>query len=160
MEKICRTIGAHWYSRELTLRECTEMMLKFLIELQKHNPLLFSNWYEKAGSKKEALENKIILDYDNVKKLFTKKGKDDAYPKVSYTTGIWNGANNNRDMISLSVSLGSSEAQYFTNNCVLELPYELNGVKFYSNQNNQDSLIALFREYWSPEWIMVDNTKI
>lgn len=80
--------------------------------------------------------------------------------QISYTTGIWNGANEDGDMISLSVSLGSSETQYFTNNCMLELPYEGKGVEFYRNQNNQESLIDLFRGYWSPEWIMVDDTKM
>ena len=160
MAKLFRTVGAHWYSRGATLRECTESLLNFLVELQKHNPLLFSAWYEKAGSKKEALEHKVVLDYDNVKRLFTKRGKDDAYPKVSYTTGIWNGANEDGDMISLSVSLGSSETQYFTNNCVLELPYEGKGFKFYRSQNNQERLINLFRRYWSPEWIVVDDTKM
>lgn len=160
MNRLFRTIGVHWYSREETLRECTESLLDFLMELKKQNPLFFSDWYEKAGSKKEALEHKVIFDYDSVKKLFTKRGKDDAYPKVSYTTGIWNGAKENGGMISLSVSLGSSESQYFTNNCVLELPYEGEGFEFYRNQDNQESLIQLLKEYWSPEWIMVDDIRM
>ena len=155
-----KTIGAHWYSRPKTLKECTQQSLLFLEKLKEHNSNSFGLWYEKAGSRKQALQHKVEFTYDNIKKLFTKRGKDDAYPKVSYSFGIWNGASRDEDAVSLSVSLGSTESKYFTNNCVINLPHEGAQREFYTDKVNQKALINLLKEHWNPEWIMVDEEKL
>ena len=41
-----KTIGAHWYSRPETLKQCTEKLLDFLIKLKELNPNYFGTWFE------------------------------------------------------------------------------------------------------------------
>lgn len=115
--RIMTAIGAHWYLMPATLRECTEQSLFFLEKLKEHNSLLFGVWFEKGGSRKHAVTHPVEFTYDYIRKLFTRRGKDDAYPDISYSLGIWNGAVKDEETASLSVSLGSTESLYFTNNC-------------------------------------------
>lgn len=160
MNKKFVSVGVHWYSRESTLKESVELFVTFLKKLKQHNPELFSNWYEKAGSRKKALENKVVIDYEGVKKLFSKKKIDEnSYPKVSFLAGMWNGGNDG-ETISINVSLGSKEVKYFTNHCVLELPYQGEGAKFYQIFDNQNQLINLLKEIWNPEWLVVDGVRM
>jgi len=153
-------IGAHWYSRPQTLRECTEQTLNFLEALKDHNLALFGLWFEKGFSKKEASSRQVSFEYESIKRLFTKRGKDSDYPKVSFATGIWNGVDKEGESASLSVSLGSAEKKYFTNNCVIELPYEGEQHAFYQLDGNQKLLVSLLKHHWRPEWIMIDNSKV
>jgi hypothetical protein len=92
--------------------------------------------------------------------VFSKRGKDSDYPKVSFNAGIWNGFENEGHTASIGFSLGSSEAKYFTNNCVIELPYEGDQYDFYQIENNQKELIFLLKNHWSPKWIMIDDSKV
>jgi len=155
-----RTIGAHWYSRPATLKECTEQSLDFLRKLKEHNPALFGIWFQLGGSKKQARQNKVEFTYDFVKRLFTKRGKDYTYPDVSYSFGIWNGAVKDEEAASLSISLGSTETKYFTNNCIISLPNEGLQHEFYKKKENQDGLIQLQKGHWNPEWIMMDQKRL
>ncbi len=155
-----RTIGAHWYSRKQTLLQCTEQTLSFLLCLKEHNSELFSVWYEKGFSKGEAMTNQIKFDYESIKRLFTKRAKDNDYPKISYSCGLWNGHPDDGQAAAISFSLGSSESKYFTNNCVLELPYEGIQHSFYKEEKHQKELISLFKKQWNPDWIAVDEVVI
>ncbi len=155
-----RTIGAHWYARPQTLKECTKQSLEFLIKLTVHNPILFGAWFEKGGSRKQALERKVEFSYDDVKRLFTKRGDDDVFPEMSYTFSVWNGAPNDEETAGLSVSLGSSEPRYFTNNCVIDIPFEGEQHEFYENEENQQALIDLLSSQWNPQWIVVEDKRL
>lgn len=129
----------------------------FLKKLKEHNSLLFGRWFEKGGSRKQALQHEVEFTYDYIKGLFTKQGKDDAYPKISYSLGVWNGAAKDQEVVSLGVSLGGTESKYFTNNCVINLPYEGEQHEFYKDKRNREMLINFIKEHWNPEWIMVDG---
>ena len=119
-----RTIGAHWYSRKENLKESTQHLLNFLLALKEHNIELFSEWHEKGNSKKEALSGKVNIEYERLKKLLSKKGKDEDYPDFSFRLSLWNGKENDGESAALSVSLGSEESKNFTNNCIIKMPYE------------------------------------
>lgn len=153
-------VGVHWYNRKSNLKECAENFLSLLTKLKEHNNQLFGVWYEKGISKNEAMKNQIGFDSESVKRLLSKKGKDEDFPKLSYKTGIWNGEIEEGKIASLSVSLGSSEPKYFSNFCVIELPYEGDQYKFYQNAENQKLLINLLIEHWEPEWILIDDTRL
>lgn len=156
-----KTIGAFWYSRPETLKQCTNHFLDFLIKLRQHNPIYFTNWYETGMSKNDALKNKIELNYLEVKKLFSKKGKEDDYPKTSFSLSIWDGAQSDTAITSLSASLGSSESKYYTNNCIIEMPFDATKNDYYNyNKTNQSAILELLKDSWHPEWISVNGKKI
>ena len=154
-----KSIGVHWYSRPATLKESSELFLEFLEKLRIHNPSLFSQWYKKGRSKKEAQKKIINLRYNDIKELFGKNKKDEEYPETVFLASIWNGVEKEGKMMSLSISLGGSQLKYYTNNCILDLPSEGEGYLFYREIENQKKMISLLKSFWNPEWIMIDGEK-
>ena len=143
----------------MSLKDCANLLLGFLNELRIHNPILFAKWFERAGSKKKALNLPVIEDYEFVKALFCKRGLDSNFPEHSYRIGIWNGKEKEEEACSLEASLGSSESKFWTNNCGISLPYAGDQYDFYQNASNQEALIELLKRYWQPEWVQIDGEK-
>ena len=112
-------------------------------------------------SKNEALKCNVELNYDYIKKMLSKKQKEDEYPKTSFSTAVWDGTLIEIGVTSLSVSLGSSESEYYTNNCVIELPFDATRNKYYNNSKiNQEALLKLMKDHWQSEWISLNGAKI
>jgi len=150
-----RTIGAHWYSRKENLKACTETLLSFLQSLELIDKELFGKWYEKGYSKEASLQKQVLIEYSSIKKLLSKTSEDTDFPKVSFDLSIWNGKFNENEGSDLTVSLGSDEEKFFTNNCVINLPIE--------NEIENEKLLKLIEllgDSWNPEWIMIDERKI
>lgn len=154
-----QSIGAHWYNRRQTLKECTDKLLSFLIKLKDHNPPLFENYYKTGYSKKEAQSEIVELEYVHIKKTISKKAQDDDFPKISYIFQVWNGKDNDLEAASVSGSLGSSELESFTNNCVINLPYEGEQYLFYQVPANRHKLFHLLKNHWNPQWIQIDGER-
>lgn len=156
-----KTIGAYWYSRPETLKQCTEKLLDFLIKLKEHNPAYFGTWFELGYSKKEALKYKVELDYDYIKKRLSKKNAEDDFPRTSFSVRFWDGKLENAAVTSISASLGSSESEYYTNNCIIELPFDATKNDYYNySKANQEALLDLIKKSWRPEWININGHKI
>lgn len=153
-------IGAYWYSRPETLKQCTEKLLDFLIKLKEHNPSYFGNWFELGYSKNEALKHHVELNYDYIKKRLSKKNGEDDLPKTSFSVGFWDGKSENSAVTSLSASLGSDESEYYTNNCIIKLPFDATKNEYYNNsKTNQEALLNLMKKSWHPEWISINGIK-
>jgi len=150
-----RTIGAHWYSRRENLKVCTETLLSFLQNLELIDKESFGKWYEKGYSKEASLQKQVLIKYSSIKKLLSKSGEDTDFPKISFDLSIWNGKFNENKASDLTVSLGSDEEKFFTNNCVINLSVD-------NEMENEKllMLIELLDDSWKPEWIMIDDKKI
>lgn len=154
------SIGAYWYSRKASLRESTKLLFDFFNRLNDLHPYFPETWYKKGKTKENALKKRIELTYESVKKLFSGNGNDDSYPQISFYTELWNGAEKDEEIISLSVSIGSNESKRFANYCLIELPYKGELFEFYRNEKNQNDLINLLKDHWNPEWVLIDNINI
>lgn len=144
-------------NEKVTLEECSEKVFAFLILLKKHNPDLFSNWYQKGKSKKDALLREVSLDetyfYDDISKNWDKKF-DDLGARVSY----WTGHQESGKSASISFNIGAYGTKSFNrNSCVVSLPKEN---VFYDLRENQEALMSLFDNYWKPDKILVNGEEV
>ena len=157
MSKKIDSISAIWYSDDKALIEnCTDRVLKFLILLKDHNNHLFGAWYEKANTKKEALENKVELNPAYIKDALHKKWDkkfDDIGSHISFWTG--NTDEDNSSEISFKVG-GYGRKSFNKNSCVLSLPINQN----YEDKNQCTELVELFINYWNPDKILVNGEEI
>ncbi len=140
-----------------TIEECSEKVLAFLTLLKKHNPHLFSKWYQKGKSKKDALLREVSLDekyvYDDILKNWDKKF-DDLGARLSY----WTGDQDGNKSVSISFNIGAYGTKTFNrNSCVLSLP---KGNEYYDLRDNQEALISLFDNFWKPGKLLVDGEEI
>jgi hypothetical protein len=149
---IILSLGVHWYNRPKTLKECADELYEFLNILKSYKPEFFSQWYEGAFSKKKALEKKVEITYDYVKKHLSEgKYKDNDYNKYCYNFGVWNG--NPKDSLSggISASLGSNEEKGWSNNFIVDFPYDGPQMEYFREPKNLDELIKIMIDYWKPE---------
>ncbi|MDO6852215.1 hypothetical protein Q4599_01380 [Cellulophaga lytica] len=151
-------IGVSWYNRRETLKECTESFIIFMERLKLLDSR-FDIWYKKGWSKKEALEQKIPLEYDAIKNEICRTCKDDEYPEHSFRIALWNGAKKDSEAFGIRASLGSSETEKWNNNCSLSFPYEGEIYEYYLIKENKEKLKELFIDHWQPEKIMGDDGK-
>ncbi|WP_421977668.1 Imm52 family immunity protein [Roseivirga seohaensis] len=158
MDKQVGSVSAIWMSdQKTTISECSKKVLSFLELLKQHNPDLFGRWYEKGRSKKDALKKEVKLDemyfYGNLSKNWDKKF-DDLGARISY----WNGHEDESESASIGFTIGAYGIKSFNkNSCVVSLP---KGSDFYRSKENQDALISLFDNYWSPNRLLVDGEEV
>lgn len=142
-------VKALWYNRLATLKECTEQLLKFLIILRDHNPILFVNWYDQRR------KNKLDLNYQSVKKLLSAWiDNDELYPEKSYKASCWNGFPGELG-VSFYVELGTGGHRSYPNQFYLKLPSSGLQYEYYKNPVNQEMIIKLFRKHWNPDVMMI-----
>ncbi|WKB83060.1 hypothetical protein QYR09_08445 [Cellulophaga lytica] len=156
--RLIEDIGVSWYNRRETLKECTESFIIFMERLKLLDSR-FDIWYKKGWSKKEALEQKIPLEYDAIKNEICKTCKDDEYPEHSFRIALWNGAKKDSEAFGIRASLGREETNFGNNNCSLSFPYEGEIYEHYLIKENKEKLKELFIDHWQPEKIMGDDGK-
>ena len=154
MENKIESISAFWKSNKMEVEQCSELVYGFLILLKEHNSTLFSHWYKKGRSKKDAMKNEIILEplffnneiNRNWDKLFHNLGA-----RLSYWTG-------NIGPADISFQVGVyGDRPHHVNSCVLGLPEKCD---FYENEQNRIKLIRLFKEYWKPDELLINGSKV
>lgn len=157
MNRKINSISAIWYSNDKTkIEECTDRVLKFLILLKDYNSHLFGTWFEKANTKKEALEKKVEFNPAYIKDALDKKWDrkfDDIGSRISFWTG--NTDENGSSEISFKVG-GYGHKSFNKNSCVLTLPV---------NQSSEDKdryieLVELFKSYWNPNKLLVNGEAV
>ncbi|WP_108804936.1 Imm52 family immunity protein [Aquimarina sp. Aq107] len=149
--KIINKISVIWLNRKENLKESTEAFIDFLEELKKFDSRL-GNWYLKGNTREEALINKVILEYEFVKKQFFKYAdyEETALTKDSFLISFWNGAPKDSLSCTIRASLGG-EGKLNSNNCVFNFPYEGEIYEYYRIQENWDNLLKFFIDYWQPD---------
>ncbi|WP_378180896.1 hypothetical protein [Aquimarina sp. SS2-1] len=149
-ENFIPSISVIWTNRLQTIKESTEDLIIFLKRLKRFDNRL-GVWYERANNRKEGMKNRVVLDYDYIKKSLCKKCEDGDYPpEFTFLTGFWNGAQTDPLSYGIRFSLGG-DAKIGTNNCVLTFPYEGEIYESYCVRENWEKLMELFIDHWQPE---------
>jgi len=150
-------VSAIWYDRPATLKESTEQLLAFLLQLKAHNPTVFGVWYQGGKSRKDALQKRVEFDYDSIKRVFSKRIKnEDLYPETTYKAYVWNG-DNDLEAVSMSACLGAGGHRLYPNSLDLDLAFSGPAHDYYKDPTHQEALINLVKEYWSPEKLCVKS---
>ncbi len=138
-----------WTNRKQNLKECTESLIIFLERLKRLDTRL-GIWYEQSYSRKGGMENRVYLEYDNIKRLLCKKCANEEYPEFTFLTGFWNGAATDALSYGINFSLGGDNP-VGTNNCSLTFPWEGQIYEHYRIRENWEKLLELFIDHWQPD---------
>lgn len=65
-------VSVFWRDNEISISECANSVYEFLLTLKKHNNILFNEWYEKGGSKKEGLKKKVEISQEYLSNIVKK----------------------------------------------------------------------------------------
>ena len=155
-ERKVERIGCLWYDRPATLREATEQLLAFLLQLKAYKPEFFGIWYERAYSRKKALEHRVEFTYAGIRRLFKERTKnDEIYPELTFMGGGWNGADGLESGGFSAAIGGSKESTTGANTFYIDLPYFGPQHDYYQDPAHQEELIQLLRDYWKPEFVRI-----
>lgn len=142
-------VNVMWRGRKQTLKECTETFLVFLERLKLYDER-FSIWYEGGFTRKQALENKIIYEYDYIKSKFCSNCKDTDYPEFDFDIGFWNGGETDATSFGIRASLGG-DGSVGNSICSLTFPSEGELYEHYKIMKNWEQILELFVDHWNPD---------
>jgi len=131
------------------LKESTEDVIIFLERLKNFDSR-FSVWYKQGYSRKEAMKNKVVLDYELMKNWLCKKCNDNDYPESFFLAGLWSGGETGYSSYSIFISIGGSH-KVGKNSFTLSFPYEGELNEHYAIKENWEELLELFIDHWQPE---------
>jgi hypothetical protein len=154
MYQVFESISAVWQDlHKLSFEEYSKKITVFLELLKEQNATLFSKWYEKGYSAKNAVTNEVCINEGYfLKKLLQIKRK---YEDVGVTISYWTGTPDVNLSSSISFTVGGYGAKSFNNNsCVLNLPTDNS---FYRVSQNQDNLVNLMRNHWGSAEILING---
>src|SRR5580698_10636850 len=88
-------LGAYWAARSESAPECADRLSRFLADLAKAH-LLLTSWYQKGGSRADALRHSVATDAESLSLLLgaSRKGRDAGLPvmeELGYSASLWNG---------------------------------------------------------------------
>jgi len=146
--------GAYWGDREESLDACATRLSRFLNDMKCCGDP-FCTWYEKGGSRREALTKRISPDLDYLRRLLT-AGSVKGSGSTGYVVGMWNGRSDTNGVIDLSVSCGSACLKYgLLNTCVIDLPHESPGFEEVVCLSVLKPLLGSLARNWQPDWAAV-----
>ncbi|HKK62469.1 MAG TPA: Imm52 family immunity protein [Bacteroidales bacterium] len=153
-EKI-RSISAIWKSDNMMpVEKCTEKVLNFLMILSDYEKDLFGTWYEKGNSKKEALEKKVELNKDYIRKAL-EENWDKKFNDLGARISFWSGNADDTKSSEISFRVGAfGDKSFNKNSCVITLPQEYQSCK---SERISSDLIDLMKEYWSPDKMLING---
>jgi len=137
-----------WGFRKKTLKESTEDLIVFLERLKRFDTRL-GVWFEGGMTKKEALKNRVNLDYDCIKKIFCKKCDDNDNAKLSFKLKFWNG--DPVDLLSYSIIISIGGFRVGNNVIMFSFPKDGEIYKHYCIKENWENLLELFIDHWKPD---------
>jgi hypothetical protein len=146
-------LGAYWDSRQDSLEESTERVMRFLSGMAEIDPLL-GRWFERGRSRKDAIAHPV--DHHDRSRLQTLllKGQnryDDGggvIEELGFGLGLWNGASQDEEEASLSIHCGCFNDR-IGNNVILDLPIQSENL---GDADVACNLLALVAEIWQPKW--------
>ena len=154
-------LEVYWKKRKETLRKCTQDFLSFLKKIRSYQPIFFGTWYGTGRSQKEYLNNKIVLEYECIKKQLSKKNKENSFPEFAYQGFVGN-EKEDFEFMYITFSLGGINSQYLNivNNCMINLPEEGEIYDYFEKPSHQLELTKLMIKHWNPDYISIhDYTK-
>lgn len=157
-------IGAYWGSRAEPLEQVIDKVLQTLQKLAEIDEQ-FLNWYEGAGSRKKALEKKVSIDEDTIKRLCleaVKKGELDerGFAEMGFLFGLWSGHLNDESS-GINFTVGTAfTSPHLCNACVLTIPFEGTARERLLQVEKAKKIIAIFVEIWSPDYAVLTSHQL
>lgn len=144
-------IGAYWGPRKESSEQCADRLATCLKELASVSDV-FSSWFEKGRSRRDALTHPIQQDgiLALVKSGSNKRDSDkSAIEDLGFRVGLWNGASEEHS-VSLSVTCGSySQVAGLGNSVVLNFPENLGTL---TKREQASEVLASIARAWEPQW--------
>ena len=120
---------AYWGEREETIEQCVERLSLFMAHLQDISPNL-SQWYQKGWTKRQAMQNQISLEPNELRTLLEAgRNRDETpqrrvIPELGYHIDIWSGERSDRNDASLDILCAAYGPYSPINHVIIELPLE------------------------------------
>ena len=152
MKKQDLVLAVRWNKRKETLRKCTEDFLSFLKKLKTYQPTFFGTWYGGGSSKKEALSNKVIFEYEYIKNRFSRRDKENSYSDVGYFESIWNGED---DFKSMGIDISQGKDGIVVNWCTINLPAEGAVYDYFKEPFHQLELLKIMITHWKADSVNI-----
>ncbi|MEO7044423.1 MAG: Imm52 family immunity protein [Ferruginibacter sp.] len=154
-------LAAYWVQRKESLDIVVNKTISFLQDLARLDEQ-FLNWYEQGYSKKEDL-NKIIIDKENIEKLFRERVKkndidNEGYSKIGYSIGMWSGHEEEYSS-GVSINCGHS-SKFFSNSCVITIPTEGVQKERLLTFIKQKELVNLLIKSWQPDNVILSSSML
>jgi len=155
-------IGAYWSARAESLDNAANKSLEILLRITVIDEQ-FKTFYEKAISRKKALEKTVSLDYEVIKSLYlkgTKKNEIDSlgYAKMGFMLRLWTGQSDGESS-GISFSIGTNSTR-FKNSCVITFPYEGSRKDDLLQLNKAKLIIGLLCEICDPDYAVLNSDKL
>lgn len=154
-------IGAYWSSRPDSIENVGDKIVQILVQLSNIDEQ-FSNWYELGSSRKKALEKKVILNVETIKKICLKKIKrgeidDNGFSDIGYSVQLWTG-HKEEEACSISFYVGATfKTENLSNSCVLKLPYEGDAFNRLLLLNKAKTILNFFVEIFKPDYAVLTS---
>jgi hypothetical protein len=147
-------LGAYWGPRQESIGQCADRLQACLERLRDCDEV-FSQWYEKGKSRKDALKKPMdfqakaslvrILDAGRHRRDLDRSVMDD----LGFHVGLWNGGSDSRSA-SISVSCGSyCDNPNLRNAVVINLPEDFGGL---ADKDRCVQVLKCVAETWEPDW--------
>ncbi|NVM64709.1 hypothetical protein FHW88_002998 [Mucilaginibacter sp. SG538B] len=155
-------IGAYWKDRKQLLDSVidpTVQTLKRLCEIDEH----FLNLYELGMSRKQALECRVSLSPEYIKKLYQgglKKNDLDqnGYSKIGYRLSLWTG---HKDGEASNVSFGvGKSSERLSNVCLIEMPAEGPARDRLLTLAKVKQIMKVLIENWQPDVVVLNSKEL
>jgi hypothetical protein len=144
--------GSYWLGRKESAEVCAFRAESFFRLLTRCDPT-FTQWFEKAYSREDALKLRFELDATTFLELF---GREDAQGvKGGFSMNAWNGERSDDDS-TLRFSCGSS-SQIVPSTCVLRLPAEGPVARRVLSASVLTQVLRAMVLSWEPEWGIVTS---
>ena len=159
-KELFKSVSAIWGDEHKSEAECAERIYDFMQLLKAHNPELFGQWYEQAMSLKDALERKVETTQEYFYKK-VEKNWDKKFPDLGSRVALWTGNKKDGYSAEVSFSLGKHPNNpNLKNSCVVRLPRKGEWAEYYSKSKNRISLMHLMRDFWTPNYLLVNGEQI
>lgn len=147
-------IGAYWGPRQESVGQCADRLMACLDRLRDCDEV-FSQWFEKGKSRRDALALPIDLrsQEKTLQLLESGRSKRDldrtTIDDLGFRVNLWNGQASTQSA-TISISCGIyAENPHLRNSVVLDLPEDLGGL---ADKDHCVQVLKCVAETWEPDW--------
>jgi hypothetical protein len=146
--------AVYWGCRVESAEECARRAETFFRLLSRCDPI-YTRWYEKADSRKKALQ----LQFEPTAETFVRFFKKRSYKlaKVGFIFGAWTGHAEDERGGAVSIKCGY-DARGTSNSCVLDLPDETPGTERVLTLPVLTEIMRTMVVAWEPDWGVVTSS--
>jgi|SRR5690348_8259097 len=134
--------------KEETVELIADKIVNFLNGLHEIDPQLFNDWYEQAGSKKEALQKKVLINTEFIQGVVRKEW-DKKFPELGSGFSFWSGKDDLEDVV-LTFGVGMTTKNKNINNVInIKLPFDKT-LRLKKDDEKVSQIVELIKRCWNP----------